>query len=139
MIFIAIVYILTFFSIFLIILIYLISVFHSTRIDRKTEHDIQLDALYKEQSRLESEIAKQRGLLHQVKVDNVVKLPTMVNEVLDVYDQSNIKIPVDILEDMVVITFDSEKEVFNYIENQRYYWKLENSKKPYKGVKQWVK
>ena len=139
MIFIAILYILTFFSIFLIILIYLISVFHSTRIDRKTEHDIQLDALYKEQSRLESEIAKQRGLLHQVKVDNVVKLPTMVNEVLDVYDQSNIKIPVDILEDMVVIIFDSEKEVFNYIENQRYYWKLENSKKPYKGVKQWVK
>ena len=63
----------------------------------------------------------------------------MVNEVLDVYDQSNIKIPVDILEDMVVIIFDSEKEVFNYIENQRYYWKLENSKKPYKGVKQWVK
>ena len=135
-IFIVIVYVLTFFSIFLIILIYFISVLHSTRIDRKMDHDMQLDALYQEQSRLENEIAKQRELLYQVRVDNVVKLPIMVNEVLNVYDQSNIKIPADILEDITVITFENAKEEFDFIENQRYYWKLENTKKPFKKVKQ---
>lgn len=136
MIFIAILYILIVFAIFLIILIYIISVYHDTRIEKKTDHDLKLDALYKEQSILQKEIAKQRELLDQVRVDNVVKLPAMVNHVLNIYDQSNIKIPADILEDITTITFESDKEVFDYIENQRYFWKLENTKKPYKGVKQ---
>lgn len=54
------------------------------------------------------------------------------NKVLDLYEQSNIRIPLDILEDLSTLSFQSEKETFEFIENQRNYWKLENQKKPYK-------
>ena len=54
------------------------------------------------------------------------------NRVLDLYEQSNIRIPLDILEDLSTLSFQSEKEIFEFIENQRNYWKLENQKKPYK-------
>ena len=54
------------------------------------------------------------------------------NKVLDIYEHSNIRIPLDILEDLSTLSFQSEKETFEFIENQRNYWKLENQKKPYK-------
>ena len=54
------------------------------------------------------------------------------NRVLDLYDQSNIRLPLDILEDLSALSFLSENEIFDFIENQRNYWKLENQKKPYK-------
>ena len=54
------------------------------------------------------------------------------NRLLDLYDQSNIRLPLDILEDLSTLPFQSEKETFDFIENQRIYWKLENQKKPYK-------
>ena len=54
------------------------------------------------------------------------------NRVLDLYDHSNIRLPLDILEDLSTLSFQTEKEIFDFIENQRNYWKLENQKKPYK-------
>ena len=54
------------------------------------------------------------------------------NRVLDLYDHSNIRLPLDILEDLSTLPFQTEKEIFDFIENQRNYWKLENQKKPYK-------
>nr|2BNK_A Chain A, EARLY PROTEIN GP16.7 [Bacillus phage phi29]2BNK_B Chain B, EARLY PROTEIN GP16.7 [Bacillus phage phi29]2C5R_A Chain A, EARLY PROTEIN P16.7 [Salasvirus phi29]2C5R_B Chain B, EARLY PROTEIN P16.7 [Salasvirus phi29]2C5R_C Chain C, EARLY PROTEIN P16.7 [Salasvirus phi29]2C5R_D Chain D, EARLY PROTEIN P16.7 [Salasvirus phi29]2C5R_E Chain E, EARLY PROTEIN P16.7 [Salasvirus phi29]2C5R_F Chain F, EARLY PROTEIN P16.7 [Salasvirus phi29] len=53
--------------------------------------------------------------------------------VLDLYEQSNIRIPSDIIEDLVNQRLQSEQEVLNYIETQRTYWKLENQKKLYRG------
>lgn len=54
------------------------------------------------------------------------------NKVLDIYDNSNIRLPYDILEDLSTQNLKTEKETFEFIENQRNYWKLENQKKPYK-------
>ena len=54
------------------------------------------------------------------------------NKVLNLYDNSNIRLPYDILEDLSTQNLKSEKETFEFIENQRNYWKLENQKKPYK-------
>lgn len=55
-----------------------------------------------------------------------------VDRVLDIYERSNVRIPKDIIEELSYMNFDNEMDIFNYIENQRHYWKLENSKKPYK-------
>lgn len=54
------------------------------------------------------------------------------NKVLDLYEQSNIRLPLDILEDLSTQNLKTEKEIFDFIENQRNHWKLENQKKPYK-------
>ena len=54
------------------------------------------------------------------------------NKVLNLYDNSNIRLPYDILEDLSAQNLKTEKETFEFIENQRNYWKLENQKKPYK-------
>lgn len=54
------------------------------------------------------------------------------NRVLDLYEQSNIRLPLDILEDLSTQNLKTEKEIFDFIENQRNQWKLENQKKPYK-------
>lgn len=54
------------------------------------------------------------------------------NKVLDLYEQSNIRLPLDILEDLATQNLKTEKEIFDFIENQRIHWKLENQKKPYK-------
>lgn len=54
------------------------------------------------------------------------------NKVLDLYEQSNIRLPLDILEDLATQNLKTEKEIFDFIENQRNHWKLENQKKPYK-------
>lgn len=54
------------------------------------------------------------------------------NRVLDLYEQSNIRLPLDILEDLSTQNLKTEKEIFDFIENQRNHWKLENQKKPYK-------
>lgn len=54
------------------------------------------------------------------------------NRVLDLYEQSNIRLPLDILEDLATQNLKTEKEIFDFIENQRNQWKLENQKKPYK-------
>lgn len=54
------------------------------------------------------------------------------NKVLDLYEQSNIRLPLDILEDLTTQNLKTEKEIFDFIENQRIQWKLENQKKPHK-------
>lgn len=66
-----------------------------------------------------------------------VNLPANIIPILDIYENSNIKLPVDVLEEVIRMSkrLDSDKMVFDYIENQRLFWKHENSKKPYKKVK----
>lgn len=65
-------------------------------------------------------------------IDKGMSLRMMEIRVLDIYEDSNIKIPTDIIEELHRMGLSNEKEIFDYIENQRYFWKLENSKKPYK-------
>ena len=56
-------------------------------------------------------------------------------KILDIYQESGIRIPVDILEELSYMRFTEEKDTFNYIENQRHFWTLENRKKPYRKVR----
>jgi len=62
-------------------------------------------------------------------------LSYVTEKVLDIYEKSNIQLSSDIIEELTYMRLTDEKEIFDYIENQRYYWKLENTKKPYKKVK----
>lgn len=61
-----------------------------------------------------------------------------INKVLDLYELSGIKIPLDIIEVLhdnnliEELQLYSFNDIYKFIENQRQYWKLENSKKPYK-------
>lgn len=67
--------------------------------------------------------------------DRITNLTNTQNEVLDIYRMSNIKIPVEIIEDLDYYNITDKKEVFEFIESQRYSWKLENGKKPIRKVK----
>ena len=58
--------------------------------------------------------------------------PRIIDSVLDEYEQSNIRIPADILEELSRNGFIDESDVRTFIENQRHHWKLENSKRVYK-------
>lgn len=69
-------------------------------------------------------------------IDKNVSLTKLEISVLDIYDASGIRIPSDIIEDLSYMRLDNEKAIMEYIENQRYFWKLENTKKPFKEVKQ---
>jgi len=72
--------------------------------------------------------------LHNKRIDRTNNFTIVVNEVLNIYEESNIKIPLDIIEELQFMNFSNEKQVFEYIENQRNHWKLENNKKPYRKV-----
>jgi hypothetical protein len=65
------------------------------------------------------------------KLDSSVMLTKLEIEVLNVYDDSNIRIPTDIIEDLSHMKLSDEKQILKFIESQRHYWKLENTKKPY--------
>lgn len=107
--------------------IYLITVLRDTRL-KKVEHiERQRDSLIKEIDELET---KRQAL----EIDNTVMLPKNTINALDMYEQSNIRVPADILEELARRTFLNEQEVMGFIENQRHYWKLENSKKVYKRM-----
>ena len=67
-------------------------------------------------------------------IDKSVSLTKIEISVLDVYDKSGIRIPSDIIEDLSYMRLDNEKAIMDYIENQRTFWRLENTKKPFKGA-----
>lgn len=75
---------------------------------------------------------EQQEIKENQRVDTSVSLSQIVIKVLDIYEESHIRIPADIIEDLSYMRFHDEKEVFTFIENQRNYWKLENTKKPYR-------
>lgn len=68
-------------------------------------------------------------------IDNSVSLTKLEIQVLDYFDESGIRIPSDIIEDLHAMRFTSEFEIFKFIQNQRTFWKLENTKKPFREVK----
>ena len=84
------------------------------------------------QKRTELESIEQE--IHNKRIDRSNNFTIVVNEVLNIYEESNIKIPLDIIEELQFINLSDEKQVFEYIENQRNHWKLENNKKPYRKV-----
>ena len=125
---------------FLIIaLLLIVSVFYlSTRSKVNKEEKIQyerelerLQALIREKQKTLAEINEQ---IDNRTIVNNIQLSRVESAVLDLYDESNIRIPADIIEDLHYKKLSTEKEVMEYLENQRNFWKLENMKKLYKGV-----
>lgn len=68
-------------------------------------------------------------------VDHTYSLSRNALQVLDIYEQSGIKIPLDILEEVSQSIGFTQKEIYDFIESQRQNWKLENSKKTIRKVK----
>lgn len=89
--------------------------------------DALLDAKYKELIELNAQIEN-----HQF--DKMVSLTKLEVKALDVYEQSGIRIPSDIIEDLHAMRLNSVNEMVDYIEIQRSYWKLENTKKAFRRV-----
>jgi len=90
---------------------------------------------------LESKITGKRAKLISLEqaiqnktIDRTSNLSKIVNEVLNIYDESNIKIPLDIIEELQYVNLTTDKQVFDYIETNRNYWILENRKKPYRRL-----
>lgn len=77
----------------------------------------------------EDDLLIQQYELTHTPIDKSTGLTTLETTVLDTYENSNIKIPVEIIEDLRYMKLKSEDEIFSFIENQRNHWKLENNKK----------
>ena len=117
-----------------LLLVFTISIIGKSRQDELREEEKRLQEL---DSQIRTKQVQLNSLQNQVlsnTVDKKTSLPHGTNQVLDIYDESNIKIPLDIIEELSYMNFHSEKEVFDYIENQRNYWTLEHRKKPYRKV-----
>lgn len=100
----------------------------------KLEHDREIERLQqliRQKQQILTEINEQ---INNRTIDNNIQLSHVESSVLDLYDESNIRIPVDIIEDLHHKKLSTEKEVMEYVENQRNFWKLENTKKLYKGA-----
>jgi len=118
-----------------LLFIYLFSIINK---DRETD----LEELELEEEELEDSInAKTIQLtelnqgIEKQSINKDVSLSNIKVKILDIYEESHIQIPVDIVEELSNINLYEEKEIFDYIENQRNYWKLENQKKPFRKVK----
>jgi hypothetical protein len=95
------------------------------RANEITRLDAILSVKYKELIELNNQIES-----HQL--DTNVSLTKNEVKALDVYEQSGIRIPSDIIEDMSNMRLNSVSEIMDYIEIQRAYWKLENTKKAFR-------
>ena len=75
----------------------------------------------------------QRGIFRPADDYNQIKTVSeqneTINKVLQEYERSGIKIPLDIVEELNYNNFDSEDQIKNFIQVQRNNWKLENNKK----------
>jgi len=63
---------------------------------------------------------------------SVLNIQPNLQQALDAYQDSHIRIPSDVIEDATRQYFSSVSDALNYIENQRDAWKRENGKKVYK-------
>lgn len=82
------------------------------------------------------EAEKHLSMLQQKQIDfrpsTVNNLPIMYERVLDAYENQGIRIPIEIIEELVHSRANTEDEVFKFIESQRNVWKQESMKKVYK-------
>jgi len=112
--------------------IFLISSITKTRKRSYDENERILDELNSQVELKQNTLLAIEQTIKNKIIDKSVSLTTIEIKSLDVYDKTNIKIPVDIIEDLHSLNLETEKEILDYIENQRYFWKLENTKKPYR-------
>ena len=112
--------------------VFLISNITKTRKRSYDENERILDELNSQVELKQNTLLAIEQTIKNKIIDKSVSLTNIEIKSLDVYDKTNIKIPVDIIEDLHSLNLETEKEILDYIENQRYFWKLENTKKPYR-------
>lgn len=83
----------------------------------------------------QNELRSVNAQINSLSIDNSQQLPNNVVDVLDIYEQNGVKVPMEIIEDLCYYKFDEADKIFNYIETQRKAWKLENTKSIMKGMK----
>ena len=114
--------------IFIILIIFLFLIFTITPSKRKKLKEIEL--LQQEIDYFNNDIASLKQAHSTIKqFDNKTSFTQTTNKALDLYEQSNIRLPSDILEELSINHFYSLDETIDFIENQRSHWKLENTKK----------
>lgn len=118
-----------------LILVYLINMINKTRTRNHQAHEQKLKDLNNQIAAKTIQLDNLTDNLENWSVNRNMPLSKMELKVLDVYDQSNIKIPVEIIEDLSAMRLDDEKEVIDFIETQRHFWRLENTKKVFKRRK----
>ena len=127
------IYIYSVLLLFLIIL-YAINSYNHSRLQSLEDHQHNLEFLEYHIARKQQELTALNEAITNQHTVAKTSLPAHVNQVLDLYDEVNIKIPLDIIEDLAHASLTTTSEVSDYIENQRLHWKLENSKKPFRKV-----
>lgn len=99
---------------------------------------------YEDYDRLNEDIYRHTQTLNDLRrqiadeQDRLVRIQTQalqpeLEEALNIYEASNIRIPSDIIEDASIHYFRTTKQSLSFIESQRQAWKQENMKKVYKG------
>ena len=117
-----------------LIILFITNSYNHSRLQSLEDHQYNLEFLEYHIARKQQELnALNEAITNQHTVAKT-NLPAHVNHVLDLYDEANIKIPLDIIEDLIHVSLTTTSDVSDYIENQRLHWKLENSKKPFRKV-----
>ena len=101
-------------------------------VKKSKENETYNKELQKQIDFKQKQLEELKTQVENAKRDTRVYMNQATVKALDIYEQSNIKIPVDIIEDIVSLNITDEKQAYEYIENQRHFWKLENTKKPYR-------
>lgn len=106
-----------------------------------SEQDLNLINKEREKYRIDLEkqirerlktLAELNNQIAEQTIDHSYNLTSIELKALDEYERSNIKIPIEIIEDLHALHLQSESDIIDYIDNQRLFWKLENSKKLFK-------
>ena len=121
------------------LLVFIMLVFIVSSINKQKEVDLddqrkELNLLIEKINHKRLELSKIDDQIINRSIDPSVNLSKVKNDVLNIYDQSGIKIPLDIVEELSFNNIDDRKQIFDFIENQRQYWILENRKKPYRRL-----
>lgn len=119
-----------------ILFIILLTFDHAHRKDKKErKHREEHEKIEELNNQIQSKSEELEMLENQVRnlsYDSSVSLTHIESKALDKYSESNIQISTDIIEELSRMRLDNETDIINYIENQRLYWKHENSKKLFK-------
>ena len=99
---------------------------------KNKKSDINTEQLDKEIQAKQTQLAQLTQHIQERELDRSTNLTETQIEVLDIYERSHIRLPQDIIEDVAYSRIYEYQEIIAFIENQRNYWKLENTKKPYK-------
>lgn len=119
-------------GVLILMLTLLFNIIKKTRQEDATEAEKYLERLEDEIKRKQQILSNLENQIQNKTVDRSVGLTKAENRVLDTYDQTGIKIPADIIEDLSYNNFDNEKDMYAFVENQRHFWKMENGKKLFK-------